>query len=70
MIAFASDGILLIAEVVAEGKDPDDYALTPRIPITTELYGCILPKNDKKWKEFVDQSIVSRLWDGLVTHRQ
>lgn len=59
VIAFASDGILLIAEVVAEGKDPDDYALTPRIPITTELYGCILPKNDKQWKEFVDQTIVS-----------
>ncbi|MGK7945538.1 MAG: amino acid ABC transporter substrate-binding protein [Microcystaceae cyanobacterium] len=57
--AFASDGILLIAEVVAERKDPDNYGLTPRIPMTTELYGCILPQNDPTWKKFVDQVVVS-----------
>jgi polar amino acid transport system substrate-binding protein len=59
VMAFASDGILLIAEVVAEGKDPDDYGLTPRIPMTTELYGCILPQDDQEWKKFVDQVVVS-----------
>ncbi|MGK7931070.1 MAG: amino acid ABC transporter substrate-binding protein [Microcystaceae cyanobacterium] len=60
VMAFASDGILLIAEVVAEGKDPDDYGLTPRVPMTTELYGCILPQNDEKWKKFVDEVVVSK----------
>ncbi len=57
VIAVASDGILLIAEVVAEGKDPDDYALTPRVPMTTELYACILPQNESSWKQFVDETI-------------
>jgi len=58
--AVASDGILLIGEVVGEGFDPANYAITPRQPITTELYGCILPKNNPEWKEFVDTVIVSQ----------
>jgi polar amino acid transport system substrate-binding protein len=57
--AVASDGILLIGEVVGGGFDPAKYAITPRQPITTELYGCILPKNNPEWKEFVDTIIVS-----------
>jgi polar amino acid transport system substrate-binding protein len=58
--AVASDGILLIGEVVGQGFDPKDYAIGPQQPITTELYGCILPKNDPEWKEWVDTVIVSR----------
>lgn len=58
--AVASDGILLIGEVVGQGFDPRDYAIGPQQPITTELYGCILPKNDPEWKEWVDTVIVSR----------
>lgn len=58
--AVASDGILLIGELVASGNDPRQYALVPRQPMTTELYGCILPKNNPDWKEFVDQSIVTQ----------
>lgn len=58
--AVASDGILLIGEVVGQGFDPRDYAIGPQQPITTELYGCILPQNEPEWKEFVDTVIVSR----------
>lgn len=54
-----SDGILLIGELVKSGSDPRQFALTPKQPITTELYGCILPKNDTSWKEFVDTVIAS-----------
>ncbi len=57
--AFVSDGILLIGEIVQQGNDPRKFALTPSQPITTELYGCILPKTDKTWKETVDTVIVS-----------
>ncbi|MDV3000198.1 MAG: Glutamate/aspartate import solute-binding protein [Chroococcopsis gigantea SAG 12.99] len=57
--AVASDGILLIGEIVKQGSAPRDFALTPQQPMTTELYGCALPKNDPEWKKFVDQTIAS-----------
>jgi polar amino acid transport system substrate-binding protein len=57
--AVVSDGILLIGELVKEGKDPRQFMLTPRQPITTELYGCILPKDNNEWKQVVDAVIAS-----------
>jgi polar amino acid transport system substrate-binding protein len=57
--AVVSDGILLIGELVKEGKDPRQFMLTPRQPITTELYGCILPKENSEWKQVVDAVIAS-----------
>lgn len=57
--AIVSDGILLVGEIVRQGNDPKDFALIPNVPITSELYACILPKNNAQWKEFVDQSIGS-----------
>ena len=57
--AVVSDGILLIGELVKDGNDPRQFALTPRQPITTELYGCILPKNNGDWKQIVDAVIAS-----------
>ena len=57
--AVASDGILLVGELIKEGKNPKDYALGPYQPMTTELYACILPKGDEAWKKFVDGAIAS-----------
>jgi len=57
--AVVSDGILLIGELVKDGNDPRQFALTPRQPMTTELYGCILPKNNGEWKQVVDNVIAS-----------
>jgi polar amino acid transport system substrate-binding protein len=57
--AVVSDGILLVGELLKEGKDPKDYALGPSQPMTTELYACILPKGDEAWKKFVDEVIAS-----------
>ena len=57
--AVVSDGILLIGELVKDGNNPKAFALTPKQPITTELYGCILPKNDSAWKGFVDSVVAS-----------
>lgn len=61
--AVVSDGILLVGEIVQQGNDPRNFALTPRQPITTELYGCMLPKNNPTWKEFIDNVIAS---DGTL----
>lgn len=58
--AVVSDGILLVGEIVKQGNDPRQFALIPRQPITTELYGCILPKNDPEWKKFVDTVVGSK----------
>jgi polar amino acid transport system substrate-binding protein len=57
--AVVSDGILLIGELVKDGNDPRQFALTPRQPMTTELYGCILPKDNGEWKQIVDDVIAS-----------
>lgn len=58
--AVASDGVLLLGELVKQGGEPKDFILVPEIPMTSELYACILPKNENKWKEFVDTSIAGR----------
>ncbi len=58
--AIASDGILLVGELVRQGNEPKNFALAPRQPMTTELYGCMVPKNNAKWKEFVDNAIASQ----------
>lgn len=57
--AVVSDGILLVGELLKQGKNPADYALGPYQPITTELYACILPQGDGDWKRFVDEVISS-----------
>lgn len=57
--AFASDGILLVGELVRQGNSPKNFDILPSQPMTTELYGCILPKNNPQWKEFVDDTINS-----------
>ncbi|MEA5532510.1 amino acid ABC transporter substrate-binding protein [Crocosphaera sp. XPORK-15E] len=57
--AVVSDGILLLGEIVQQGNNLKDFALMPRQPMTTELYGCILPQNNPDWKQFVDLTIVA-----------
>lgn len=57
--ALVSDGILLIGELVKDGDNPREFALTPKQPMTTGLYGCILPKEDSAWKNFVDSVVAS-----------
>jgi polar amino acid transport system substrate-binding protein len=57
--ALISDGVLLVGEVVRMNKDPWDFALTPSQPITTELYGCILPKNEADFQNLVNAVILS-----------
>ena len=57
--AVVSDGILLLGEIVEQGKKLEDFVLMPGQPITTELYGCILPQENSQWKQFVDLTILS-----------
>jgi polar amino acid transport system substrate-binding protein len=57
--AVVSDGILLLGEIVQQGNSTQDFILMPSQPITTELYGCILPQNNPQWKQLVNITILS-----------
>ncbi|MFN5515425.1 MAG: amino acid ABC transporter substrate-binding protein [Cyanobacteriota bacterium] len=65
--AVVSDGILLLGELVQAGYNPRNYALSPRQPMTTELYGCILPRDNPQWKQLVDTVISSQKNHDLQT---
>ena len=58
--AVVSDGILLIGELVNQGNNPRDFVLMPSQPMTTELYGCMLPQAEEDWKRFIDEVIASQ----------
>lgn len=57
--AVVSDGILLLGEIVQQGGNIGDFVLLPSQPITTELYGCILPQENSEFKQLVNLTILS-----------
>ncbi|MDY6940014.1 MAG: transporter substrate-binding domain-containing protein [Cyanobacteriota bacterium] len=57
--AFASDGILLIGEVVTRGLPLANYRLVPLVPLSCESYGMILPEGDGVWAGFVNSVLAS-----------
>ncbi|ERN41868.1 ABC-type amino acid transport/signal transduction system, periplasmic component [Rubidibacter lacunae KORDI 51-2] len=57
--AIASDGILLTGETRRPEHGEFDFVLAPSQPMTTEMYGCILPQDDPAWKTLVDSAIAS-----------
>ncbi|MBR8826514.1 MAG: amino acid ABC transporter substrate-binding protein [Gomphosphaeria aponina SAG 52.96 = DSM 107014] len=58
--AFASDGILLLGEVMIQGVSLLDYQLIPAKPLSCEYYGMILPENDPEWENLVNFVIKNR----------
>ncbi|MGB3513049.1 MAG: amino acid ABC transporter substrate-binding protein [Microcoleaceae cyanobacterium] len=57
--AVASDGILLVGEVWQQNKNLSDFQLIPKIPLTFENYGCIIPPENPDWDKFIDTTISS-----------
>lgn len=57
--AVASDGILLLGEIWQQNKTLSEFELIPKIPLTFENYGCILPLQNSDWDKFVDTTIAS-----------
>lgn len=55
--AFASDGILSIAEVLRQNRSLKDYALLPGQPLTCEFYGLVLPDDDPNWQTLINDFI-------------
>jgi ABC-type amino acid transport substrate-binding protein len=60
---FASDGLLLLGELLRQNRAVTDYTLVPERPLTCEFYGLILPDSDLDWKNLVNGFIED-------THRQ
>ncbi len=59
--AFASDGLLLIGEVLRQpGVTKQDYAFVPNEPLTCEFYGMILPEGDISWLNTINSLILVR----------
>ncbi|MEA5519772.1 amino acid ABC transporter substrate-binding protein [Limnoraphis robusta] len=57
--AIASDGILLIGEVLKQGEDIKMYRLIPQQPLSFENYGCIFPQNNLDWSNIINSTITS-----------
>ncbi|WP_413165191.1 transporter substrate-binding domain-containing protein [Capilliphycus salinus ALCB114379] len=57
--AFASDGLLLIGELLRQPEvSQTDYALVPSEPLTCEFYGMILPEGDISWVNTINSLIL------------
>lgn len=66
--AFASDGLLLIGEVLRNPAiKPQDYALIPKEPLTCEFYGMILPAGDISWINTVNSLILVEETVNILT---
>lgn len=55
--AFANDSLLTIAEIIEQNLSFQDYALQPKLPLTCDFYGLILPNDDPQWLETINQFI-------------
>jgi predicted dienelactone hydrolase/ABC-type amino acid transport substrate-binding protein len=57
--AFVGDGILTYGELQLQGRDTNDFALIPEIPLTCEYYGLALPNDDPEWRTLINQFLIS-----------
>ncbi|NEQ12117.1 MAG: transporter substrate-binding domain-containing protein [Moorea sp. SIO4E2] len=64
--AFASDGMLLMAEALRQGLTFQDFTLIPDRPLSCDFYGIILPDQDTEWKTKIDQFITDLRWDIIL----
>lgn len=65
--AFASDGILLVAEAERQGLIYPQYSLLPNEPLTCISYGMILPSHDEQWRDTVNLFIAKGGGINIVT---
>ncbi len=54
---FASDSILSLEEIARQNLPANNYLLQPKLPLTCDFYGLILPNNDPQWRATVNEFI-------------
>ena len=52
---FASDSILSLSEVARQNLPVNNYLLQPKLPLTCDFYGLILPNDDPQWQATVNE---------------
>ncbi len=65
--AFAWDGILL-ESVKANQSQPKDYKIIPVPPIDYQGYACMIPKDNSKFRDIVNYSIL-KLIQGIIDQK-
>lgn len=55
--AFASDGVLLLGEMMRLGVNPNQYSIIPEQPLSCVSYGMLLSANDREWVATVNDFI-------------
>ena len=51
---FAAESILSLAEVAQQNLPLSNYSLQPKLPLTCDFYGLILPNDDSDWRATVN----------------
>lgn len=59
--ALASDGVLLMTEAENNKLLLSDFVLAPKIPLTCEYYGLVLPNDDPEWLKLVNDFVGKEL---------
>jgi predicted dienelactone hydrolase/ABC-type amino acid transport substrate-binding protein len=54
---FANDSILSLEEVARQNLPANNYVLQPKLPLTCDFYGLILPNDDPEWRTTVNEFI-------------
>jgi ABC-type amino acid transport substrate-binding protein len=62
IVAYANDGILL-AGLVARATNPKDYEVVGGF-FSKEPYSCMVPENDSKWRDFVNDTFMELIDSG------
>lgn len=52
---FASDSILTLKEMTQQNLPANNYLLQPKLPLTCDFYGLILPNDDPQWQATVNE---------------
>ena len=52
---FAAESILSLAEVTQQNLPLSNYSLQPKLPLTCDFYGLILPNDDSDWRATVNE---------------
>ena len=62
IVAYAADGILL-AGFAAKARNPKDYEVVGGF-FSKDPYSCMVPKNDSKWRDFVNHTFMELIDSG------
>ena len=54
---FASDSILSLEEMARQNLPVNNYVLQPKLPLTCDFYGLLLPNDDPQWQDTVNKFI-------------